>query len=144
MQEYIYGARPEWDASAWVTMCMFTPPVNPCMSPFLRYCDINFFHSPRGRTPTAGCLWGDDTWASWRVHLTWTHLDTSRLSWSPYWLCRRKPARHTERHTLFHIYPPKHSSLHSSPSLVLAGMTLISLWKTVFTPFSMISLCLGL
>lgn len=57
----------------------------------------SFFHSPRSRTPTAGFLWGDGTWASWRVRLAWTRLDTSRPSWSLCWPCRRKPAHNTNR-----------------------------------------------
>lgn len=56
-------------------------------------------HSPEDRTPTAGCLSDDGTWASLRARSVWTRLDTGRLFGSLYWLCKRKPANMTHTDT---------------------------------------------
>lgn len=56
-------------------------------------------HSPEDRTPIAGCLSDDGTWASLPARSVWTRLDTGRLFGSPYWPCKRKPANMTHTDT---------------------------------------------
>lgn len=79
-------------------MCRFIVCVRTSKTGSLMYFFIT--SSPRGRNPRAGCLWGDGTWASWRVRWAWTRPDTSHPSWSPCWPWRRKPACHTNGFTI--------------------------------------------